>query len=90
MITKKQLAATLGDETRVQIIQLLSKKELTLTQVFKALPGIKRRESAYKSLQKLVSAGLVKKRFNQKKQAHFYSVWFRKIEINQELELIVK
>ncbi len=87
MISKKELALTLGDETKVKILQLLLENPLTLTQVFKALPSLKRRESAYKSLQKLLKTGLIKRRFNENKHAYVYSHNFKKIEINQQLEI---
>jgi len=87
MISRKQLAFVIGDETKVKILQLLSEKSMTLTQVFKALPNLKRRESAYKSLQNLLKTGLIKRRFKESKHAYFYSPNFKKIELNQQFEI---
>ncbi|MFA5742168.1 MAG: hypothetical protein WC874_04750, partial [Candidatus Izemoplasmatales bacterium] len=85
MVSRKQLALVLGDETKVKIIQILFERK-TLTQVFRELPNIARRESVYKSLQKLLRTGLIKRRFNENRNAYFYSINFKKIEINQRME----
>ena len=87
MLNLKQLALVIGDKTKVKILKLLSEKSLTLTQVFTALPEIKYRESAHKALQKLVQTGLVKRRFSQKKRAYFYSIDFKKIELDAKLKV---
>ncbi len=86
MLSAAQLAAVLGDKTKVKVLQLLAEKEMTLTEVYKELK-LKYRESAYKALQKLLSAGLVKRRFDENKKAYFYSSAFKKIRINNKIEI---
>lgn len=86
MLSPAQLASILGDETKVKILKLLAEKEMTLTEVYKELK-LKYRESAFKSLKKLLSLELVKRRFDENKKAYFYRIAFKKIEINNKIEV---
>jgi DNA-binding transcriptional ArsR family regulator len=90
MLTPKQLAAILGDETRIEILKLLSEKKLTTTELFKQLPAITRRESVFKSVKKLHQAGLVKRRFEPKTRAYRYFTSFKTIKIDHKLQITIK
>jgi len=87
MVTAKELSAILGDETKSKIIAMLASKEMTLTEIFKAIPELKYRESAFKALNKLCASRFVKKRFVTKIRAYKYSTNFKRITINQKLTI---
>jgi len=90
MISSKQLADTLGDETRVKILKILSEKKMTTTELFKQLPEISYRESVFKALKKLQQTGLVKRKFEPKTRAYRYFTSFGIIKINNKMQITIK
>ena len=64
MLETKSLKA-LCNPTRLMVLGLLAEQPLTNTELFQKL-GLKNRESIFKALKKLLTAGLVKRQLGKK------------------------
>ena len=88
MVEVSKIIACLGDKTKVQILQILGDRPLTVTEIYNRLKyKVKYRESIFKALEKLRKAMLVERKYSEKKKAFEYSANFKRIEINQKGEL---
>jgi len=90
MLSPKQLADILGDNTKVKILQALAEKEMTTTEIFKKMPEIRYRESVFKALKKLQQTSLIKRKFSTKTRAYKYSTNFKRIIINNKIQLKIE
>ena len=80
--------ACLSDPTKIQIIQILAAKPLSITETHKRLgQRVKYRESVFKALETLRSEKLVGRKYSEKKKAFDYFTIFKRIEINSKGEL---
>jgi len=93
-MNEEQLKA-ICDSTRLRVLGLLSQEPMTNTELFKKLDkrklgnGIVHRESIFKSLKKLLSAGLLTRTFNEKK-GFVYSLAFKELKVEGKLFIKIK
>lgn len=80
------LFSALSSRTRLEILKILSSAPMTLMQVKGALNalgiGIRYRESVYRALEKLVSAGLVEKYYDSHERKMKYALAIERVELD--------
>ena len=77
------------DPTRLKILGLIAEQPMTNTELYLKLKpiGLAYRESIFKGLKKLKSAGLIKREYLEK-VGYKYTLNFRQLKISQKLEII--
>ncbi len=85
MISIEEIAGSLSDKTRLKILKLLAEKSLSNTEIFKAMPEIKYRESVFKAIKRLQQNSLIKRKYFESLQGYKYSLAFKKIEVGSQL-----
>lgn len=75
------------DPTRLMILDLLSQGALTNTELYNKMKEIAYRESIFKSLKKLLDAGLIKREHHEK-VGYKYSLKSKTLKIGKNSSLI--
>lgn len=90
----EELFSALSSKTRLEILKILASGPRDLMQVKNILNAsgirIRYRESVYRALEKLVSAGLVNKFYDTRSKKIKYSLAVRRIEIDLSSGKILK
>ena len=79
------------DPTRFKILALLAEEPLTNTELYEKMrkDGIAYRESIFKALEKLKSAGLVKRNHDEKR-GYIYSLNFASLSVGKKLSITAR
>lgn len=81
----RDVFSVLSSETRLEILRILASRPGDLMEIKKALDasglGIKYRESVYRALERLVSAGLVEKFYDRNAKKIKYALAIREIRV---------
>ena len=86
MASVNKIISALNSETRREIIKIICEQPRTVNEVFKEINKnmkftVKYRESVYRSLEKLVDAGLVEKYYDKDKGI-CYKLLIKRIELD--------
>lgn len=81
-----EFCSALSSSTRVRIIKIIQKRELTAAECYKMFAekysNSLRRESIYKEMEKLLENGLLHKRYDNKTKKLVYALKIKKITID--------
>jgi len=76
-----------SSKTRLRLIQLLSKDELTSKEIWEKFKGEYkdiRRESIFRELEKLRKSNIIKRKYDEKKKQFVYSLNLKEIKIERK------
>jgi len=89
----KKIASALSSETRLKILKILAKKELSSVDVYRGYIRIyndkKHRESIYRDLEVLVTAELLEKKYDSSSKQIIYHLKVKKITLDLTMDNLI-